>query len=389
MPAPICVNPWFKFSRDSVRIGFNGRMKKTIHLLLSVVLLVSTAAQGEPFVIGADLSALTKIESLGGTYRDGGVEKDILVLLKDKGFNTVRLRLFVDPNDEGFVINDLDYTLALARRVEMHGLKIMLDFHYSDTWADPGDQHKPAAWKDLSYDELKQQVHDYTQSVILAFQKENMLPEYVQIGNEVQPGMLWPDGRIAWNDTGDLQWEKFTGLLKAAISGLRAVATQQQSKVIIHYANGGSKMAVERFFTNIEKHQVPYDIVGLSYYPWHHGPFKGLEETLAYIGTTLDKDVIIAETAYSHRIITHKGKYQDLAFPQTPEGQRDFLEELTRMVLATPGTHGRGICYWHPESVQVEGHRIWKGGAAALFDEDGNVLSAASSIGKVSRDWKK
>lgn len=364
-------------------------MKNRIHLLLSALLLVSFTAQAEPFVIGGDLSALTKIESLGGVYREGGTERDVLAILKDQGFNTVRLRLFVDPNHEQFVINDLDYTLALARRVKKAGLQIMLDFHYSDTWADPGDQHKPAAWKDLPFDELKRQVHNYTKDVILAFKKENMIPEYVQIGNEIQPGMLWPDGRITWNDTGDEQWKKFTDLLKAGIDGLRAADAKKQSKAIIHYANGGSKTAVERYFTNLERHKVPYDIVGLSYYQWHHGPFKGLEQTLDWIGKKLKKDVIVVETAYSHRKIKHKGKFQEIEFPQTVEGQRDFLEKLTRTVLATPKGHGRGICYWHPESIAIKGHRIWKGGAAALFDESGNALPAASSIGNISRDWKK
>jgi len=360
-----------------------------VWIFLWVSLLLPIAASAEPFVIGADLSALTKLESLNAVYRENSKETNVLTILKKRGFNTVRLRLFVNPNGEGFVINDLDYTLALAGRVKSAGLQIMLDFHYSDTWADPGKQHKPAAWENLSFDELEQMVHDYTRDVILAFLKKGMLPEYVQIGNEVQPGMLWPDGRIYWNNNSSDHWRKFTALLKAGIAGLRAADTQRQSKTIIHFANSGNQKAVARYFTNLEKYKVPYDIVGLSYYPWHHGPFRELKKTLHWLGRDLKKDVIIVETAYTYRQIKHKGKYRELEFPQTVEGQSDFLKKLTCAVLATPGGHGRGICYWHPESIPVKNHRVWKGGAAALFDVSGNVLPAADVIGQVSRDWKK
>jgi arabinogalactan endo-1,4-beta-galactosidase len=219
-------------------------------------------------------------------------------------------------------------------------------------------------------------VQSYTASVIEAFKKENVLPDMVQVGNEITPGMLWPDGKVGAEYDNPPQWEKFASLIKAGIAGVRQAVPDPNLKIMLHIDQGGKKTVSKWFFDNINKHQVEYDIIGVSYYPWWHGTIEDLKENLDYITTELKKDVIVVETAYHYRE-GRRDRYDKLSppFPQTPQGQYDFLYKLTKTVLQTPDGRGRGVCYWHPESVPVAG-RAWMGGAAALFDPNGNTLPA-------------
>jgi len=369
------------------------RMRQVLVLLL----LLFCAAQysfAEEFLIGADISALSVLEEANAVYLENGKPKDLMAILKDNGFDTVRLRIFVNPNKRGVVTNDLPYTLNLARRAKAHGMKLLLNFHYSDTWADPKRQTKPAAWENMSFEQLKQTVQSYTASVIEAFEKENVLPDMVQIGNEITPGMLWPDGKVGAEYDTEVQWEKFTSLLKAGIAGVRQAAPDPNLKIMLHIDQGGKKGVSQWFFENINKYQVKYDIVGVSYYPWWHGTFGDLKENLSYIATELRKDVVVVETAYHHGESQWNKDTQEPPFPLTPQGQYDFLYELTKTVLQTPDGRGRGVCYWHPESVPVAG-RAWMEGSAALFDPNGNVLpgarafSDAAALGKSPKSQGK
>ena len=168
-------------------------MHRTLLLSAAVIALCDQSATSAPFMAGADISALPVLENRGAVYRDGGQALPVIDILRDHGVNWFRLRLFVNPNPAGdaFVVNNLAYTIALAQRAKASGAKLLLDFHYSDTWADPGRQTKPAAWGNLDYNQLQQQVYSYTKSSIEAFKAEGVLPEMVQIGNEISNGMLW------------------------------------------------------------------------------------------------------------------------------------------------------------------------------------------------------
>ena len=342
-------------------------------ILLACIALPCTAKE---FFIGADISALTLFEESGAKYLENGEPKDLIVILKDNGFNTVRLRLFVNPNKEGLVTNDLPYTLNLAKRAKANNMKLLLNFHYSDTWADPQKQFKPAAWANMSFEELRRTVQSYTASVIEAFKKENVLPDMVQIGNEITPGMLWPDGKVGAEFDNELQWEKFTSLLKAGIAGVRQASSDPNLKIMLHVDQGGKKSVNQWFFGNINKHQVEYDIIGISYYPWWHGTIEDLKETMNYIATELKKDVVVVETAYPHSTDTWYKQPEDPLFPLTLQGQYDMLYKVTKTVLETPDKRGCGVCYWFPESVPLKG----RGGATALFDPNGNVLAAARAF---------
>lgn len=333
----------------------------------------------EKFLIGADISAAATLEKAGVVYRENNEPNDLFAILKNNGFNAIRLRIFVNPNKENIVTNDLPYTLDLAKRAKAHNMKLLLNFHYSDTWADPQKQYKPAAWADMPFDELKQTVQSYTASVIETFKKENVLPDMVQVGNEITPGMLWPDGRVGGDYENDAQWEKFTSLLKAGIAGVRQGAGDSKVIIMLHIDQGGKKSVSKWFFDNINKRNVPYDIIGVSFYPSWHGKIENLKENLKYIATELKKDVVVVETGYPYAPGRRHGPLEEQPFPQTPQGQYDFLYTVTKTVIGTPGNHGRGVFYWFPESVPPPGRSVMRG-SLGLFDPNGNTLPGAKAF---------
>ncbi len=218
-----------------------------------------------------------------------------------------------------------------------------------------------------------------TPSGIEAFKKENVLPEMVQVGNEITPGMLWPDGRVGGEFENDAQWEKFTSLLKAGIAGVHQGAGDSNVIIMLHIDQGGKKSVTKWFFDNINKRQVPYDIIGVSYYPWWHGKIEDLNDNLNYIAAELKKDVIVVETGYPYATNDRMKPSENQQFPLTPQGQYDLLYTVTKTVLSTPGNHGCGVFYWFPESVPLPG-RGRMGGGLGLFDPNGNVLPGAKAF---------
>lgn len=339
----------------------------------------------EEFLTGADISMLGKIEGLGGVFRQEGRPRDAITLMRGSGCNCLRLRLFVAPNGREGVVNDLTYTLALARRIVASRAKLLLDFHYSDTWADPAHQHKPAAWASLDFPALEKKVEEYTASVIAEFKARGVLPDIVQVGNEVTPGMLWPDGRLGGDAAGDpeAQWDRFTRLLNAGIRGVRQPLAKTDSvRIMLHIDKGGSWGATKWFFENIQKRNIPFDLIGQSYYPWWHGTLDDVRNNLRETAKTFGKDIIIVETAYPHRNADRWMREKNMAWPVSPEGQKQFLNDLIKAVRATPDGHGRGVLYWYPEALPVSGMHIWHGGATALFDAEGNALPGLTILGK-------
>jgi arabinogalactan endo-1,4-beta-galactosidase len=354
------------------------KLKQVCPFLLILLYFVTQPVWAEEFLIGADISGASVLEKAGAVYRENGEPNDLIAILKHNGFNTIRLRIFVNPNNQGMVTNDLPYTLDLAKRVKAHNMKLLLNFHYSDTWADPQKQIKPAAWANMPFEELKQTVQSYTASVIESFKKENVLPDMVQVGNEITPGMLWPDGRVGGEYENDAQWDKFTSLLKAGIAGVRQAAGDADVKIMLHIDQGGKKSVTKWFFDNINKRQVPYDVIGVSYYPWWHGKIEDLNDNLNYIATELKKDVIVVETGYPYAVNNRMKPSENQQFPITPQGQYDLLYKVTQTVLEAPGSHGCGVFYWFPESVPIPG-RPGRGGLG-LFDPNGNVLPGAKAF---------
>ncbi|MHC4643145.1 MAG: glycoside hydrolase family 53 protein [Planctomycetota bacterium] len=331
------------------------------------------------FLVGGDISMLTKIEEHGGVFRDEGNPVDFLKILKMYGCNCQRLRIFVHPTYRNAVVQDTAYTIALAKRIKSQGMKLLLNFHYSDTWADPGHQKKPVAWAGLDFEELVAKVTEYTSSVIDEFNKNNILPDMVQIGNEITPGMLWPDGKLSGSSNSDVAWQRFTRLLKAGVQGVRQPLKKEQDvRIMIHVDCGGNNKRTQWFFDNLNRNSVPYDIIGVSFYPWWHGTMDNLLENLRETTKKYAKDIMVVETAYPYRGDWSKKK--NMLWPITQQGQYDFLVELVRAVRQVPENRGIGVLYWYPESIPVKGLRIWNGGSTALFDTQGNALPALKAF---------
>jgi len=353
----------------------------------SVVLLVLTAvcrAMPSEFLVGGDISALTRIEQAGGVFRDEGKPGDAIEIMSDYGCNCFRLRLFVNPAGGNMVVNDLAYTIALAKRIKAAGARLLLNFHYSDTWADPGHQSKPKAWADLDFESLERTVYEYTCDCILEFKKAGVLPDMVQPGNEIAPGMLWPDGKLYGVGDPEKQWDKFARLLKAGVRGAEDGSGDDNVRIVLHIHSGGDSSKTKWFFDHIEKRNVPYDIIGLSYYPWWHGSMEDLKGNISKTAATFNKDIFVVETAYPHRDVrVSKGKDgadKNMRWPMTPTGQEVFLRELIATVREASGDRGIGVLWWYPESIPVKGLRIWYGGANAMFDGEGNALPSMNAF---------
>ncbi|HEX4083804.1 MAG TPA: glycosyl hydrolase 53 family protein [Chthoniobacteraceae bacterium] len=339
-----------------------------IFLLASVI-----CAHAQPpadFAKGADLSLLQYLQDQGVQYRENGQPRDPLAIFKENGCNYVRLRLFVNPDGTRGQVNTLPYTIALAKRVKAMGLRFLLDFHYSDQWADPGHQATPAAWQHLSHEQLVRQVHDYTVQSLTAFRDAGCAPDMVQVGNEITNGMLWPDGG-PWSKQKD-KWPAFAELLKAGIRGVREAAPT--ARVMIHINNGGSASTSQWFFGKCRKSGIDYDVIGLSYYPMDNGPLGALGNNLDGLSATFGKDVYVAETAFDHET-----GLKD--FPATQQGEEDYLRALIHRIAAVPGGRGKGFFYWAPEAIfPPSERRAAKRNARALFDPDGNMLPALTAF---------
>ena len=295
---------------------------------------------------GADLSFVDEVESEGGAYFEGQKRADVFAILKRSGVDSIRLRLWHDPA-HGYC--GLERTRLMAARIRSAGMRFMLDIHYSDSWADPGKQFKPRAWKDLGFPELVGAVRDYTAAVVRELARHGTLPDIVQIGNEITPGMLWDDGRVGGEayDT-HLQWRNFADLVKAGIAGLRDGAGGRAVAAMIHIDRGGDNEASRRFYDRFARLGVEFDLIGLSYYPWWHGRLEQLSANLEDLATRYEKDIMVVETAYPWTLEPGGARKPNVkseeqlhpGYAASIEGQAQFLRDLLTTVRQTP--HGRG-----------------------------------------------
>ena len=339
-------------------------------LLLSLVCLglcLSTSARAQTYAIGADVSFLARCEQDGVVFKENGQPKDVLAILREHHYNWVRLRLFHDPAaSPDHLPNDLPYTLALARRAHDLGFHVLLDLHYSDTWADPGKQFTPAAWSKLKHKQLVQQVYIYTRDTLAAFAKQGLTPDMVQVGNEITNGMLWPDGKLPDN------WDNFADLVKAGIRGVQdGSGAGPHPRIMIHIDRSGDYDAAVWFFDNLIAHHVRFDVIGLSYYPFWHGNIAKLRGNLHDLALRYHLPIIVVETAANWTPSGAPAKKFD--FPETPEGQLEFLRAVDAAVRAIPDGLGQGVFWWEPAA---EGSLRGRG----FFDHNGNVLPVITAF---------
>ena len=326
-----------------------------------------SAAGASHYAIGADVSFLAQAEAGGTVFRDEGEARPGLQILKDHGYNWIRLRLFHTPSNGPYPLpNDLSYTIALARQAHEMGFKFLLDFHYSDTWADPGKQFIPDAWKDMTHEQLVVAVFTYTRDTVAAFREAGVMPDMVQNGNEITNGMLWPDGKLPEN------WNQFADLVRAGINGVDAGrGNLPRPKIMVQVESSGNVAKTKAFFDNLFARGVDCDVLGQSYYPWWHGSLLDLRETLNFMARTYRKEVMVVEAAYCWRPTEYVD--QPGPFPESPEGQREFLAAVHEILLQVPDGLGTGIFWWEPMVPQRTGRA---GGlrSRGMFDDEGNAL---------------
>jgi arabinogalactan endo-1,4-beta-galactosidase len=376
------------------------------------------ASTSDVFYLGADISALSgprlprPVDSTGAAtpapagrgrgapfvYRESGVETTEYAIMRKNGWNAYRLRVFVSPVRSA-PNNTLENTLPLAKAIKDAGAMFMLDIHYSDTWADPGHQDTPVAWRDLDPAAMEQKVEEYTRDVITQFKAAGAMPDMVQVGNEITGGLLWPLGHLHVPNSAVKQegnepmrggfmepydetkaWDNVTRFLKAGVRGVKAASGSTQPKIIMHIDTGGDWQVTKWWFDHITSAEVPYDIMGLSFYPKYHGTLAMLQENMAESQRRFHKPFMVVETGYvqndtsamsppdaiAHPILSAKTPREKgfMQWPGTPQGQLQYMVDVVNTVKRN---HGLGVFYWGPEGRYGDG----------MWNPDG---SAAPSI---------
>ncbi len=298
-------------------------------------------------MLGADISFLPELEAKGIKFSDQGIQKDPILIMKDHGINYVRLRIFNDPaHEKGYAPSqgfcDLNYTKAMAKRVKAAGMKLLLDFHYSDYWADPGKQFKPAAWEKLNPEELKQALYDFTKKVMQELKDQGTTPDMVQIGNEINHGIVWPEGSVSNIDY-------LAQLIKAGTAAVKSV--DPKVVMMLHIALGGQNDESVFFIDNMLARGVHFDVIGQSYYPKWHGTLADLNSNLNDLVRRYGKEIIVVE--YSQ-----------------------FKDEVNKIAFELPEGKGMGTCIWEPLNT-------WE----AFFNRDGQSNDYLKRYDQISKKY--
>lgn len=301
---------------------------------------------------GVDVSTLKKNTDRGAVYRNsGGAQVDPLQLLRSNGVNYARLKVWVNPAD-GY--NNRARVLQMARQATDQGMKLLIDFHYSDSWADPGKQNKPAAWSGYSVAQLRDAVYNHTYDVLNALKSQGTPAAMAQVGNEINDGMLWPEGRSS-------NWANLATFLTAGANAVRAVSSS--TRVVLHLAEGGNNSQHRWWFDNAVSRGVPFDVIAVSHYLYWHGTAASLRSNLTDLAARYGKDVMVAETAYGFTTanddaepnIFNSSLASSGGFPASTAGQTSALRAVFDAVAAVPNGRGIGVFYWEPTWTAVAG----------------------------------
>lgn len=367
------------------------------------------------FIKGMDLSTLAELEQCGAKYYNNGSEMDILDIMKSYDVDTIRIRLWNDPYSKegasyGAGINDFKTSLAIAQKVTAAGFGVLLNFHYSDFWADPGKQIKPKAWEGYSVSQLEQAVYDYTEEMTQAFINAGVRITMVQVGNELSNGLLWPEGKVP-------NYDNIASFVNAGIRAVRKV--DGKIPIMIHLDNGGKNELYREWFDNFIQRGEDFEIIGLSYYPFWHGSLQALEDNMNDIAVRYHKDLVVAEVSMGYTMedyaayekltpekrkgyATRQELIEQIEYPMTVQGQCDFMADFLNRISHIKENRGRGFFYWEPAWIPVPGSG-WATEASlqymgdpgpcgnewanqALFDYQGNALPALALIREFQAD---
>jgi arabinogalactan endo-1,4-beta-galactosidase len=351
---------------------------------------------------GADLSGVNKNEVFGAEYRTAdGTLGDPVEIIADAGANLVRLKVWVDAAD-GY--NMTDQVVDSAVRAQAAGMGVLIDFHYSDRWTDPGAQGMPAAWVGLDAAAVADKVYEHTHDVLSAVVAAGVTPEYVQVGNEINPGMLWPLGQTWDVDPNDgvdgAQWDNLAAFLTAGANAVREVTPT--AEVILHLTNINNGIGgLTWWFDEVSARNVPFDVIGLSYYGYWHGSLADLQNAVSTLSDRYDRDVLVVETSYPftldddssapssawENVVRDPAMLVD-GYPATPEGQAANVRAVQDVVASAAGGRGLGVVYWEPAWTSVAGNgwdpadpasgNAWEN--QALFDFEGVALPGMSTF---------
>lgn len=306
-----------------------------------------------PFAKGADVSWVSEMESVGKKfYNSSGIQQDCFNLLHSIGMNTIRLRVWVNPT--GGWNNKTD-VVAKAIRAKNAGMRILIDFHFSDTWADPGNQNKPAAWATLSIDDLKTALYNHTTEVLNALKAAGIQPEWVQVGNETNDGMLWPEGKASTN------MNTFSQFISKGYDAVKSVFPS--AKVIVHISNGNDNTLFRWIFDGLKSNGAKWDVIGMSLYPsttnWSNMNtlcLANMNDMVARYG----KEVMVVEVGMS---------WDQSAICKS------FLTDLISKTKMVTNKKGLGVLYWEPES-----YGNWNGYTLGAFDNSGKPTVALDAF---------
>ena len=334
-------------------------------LLMGLMSFTNCKSENNPvnpglFAKGADISWLPQMEASGFKfYSNEGVEEDCFKILKDHGINSIRLRTWVNPSDNKFSGHcSKDETVAMALRAQKWGMRVMIDFHYSDSWADPGKQVKPKAWEGHNFPQLLKDVYDYTFDVMSALKTAGVSPEWVQVGNETPTGMIYPEGSTD-------HWPQLAQLINKGYDAIKAVSPD--TKVILHVDQGNNNERFRTWFDAAKANKVRYDVIGLSYYPfWLNG---NPDYTLSI--DDLGKNLNDMAVRYGKEVMVVEVGGEDTKVQNTFE----LLTSVLKKVKDVPNKNGLGVFYWEPE-----GARSWSHYGLSAWGEDGKPSLALDAF---------
>jgi arabinogalactan endo-1,4-beta-galactosidase len=374
-------------------------MKHRLTLFIALFCACIGALRASTHYAGGDISLLPEYENAGSVYLNyngGSISGSALDFFVSEGMNVMRVRLFVDPSaylgsdkDEN-ACQTLDYIIPLCKRIKEAGSALMLDFHYSDTWADPVKQWTPAAWVGLSDDELYQKIYDYTYETLTTLKDEGITPDFIQTGNEISYGMLWG----AWNASSsslkkcysgsDDNWPRFITLLKKAGQACREVCPN--AKIVLHTERVAKPSIQNNFYTKMQEGGVDYDVIGLSYYPYFHGNLAVLETAINNLESRFPtKEIMVVETGYSYKWEVPGTTYDYTAtYPYSSTGQKQLMHDMVSMLQQHNNV--TGIIWWWPE---YNAYRTSLSGwyNAALFDStNGRACPAIQELAAFASD---
>ncbi|UOE94059.1 glycosyl hydrolase 53 family protein [Alkalihalobacillus sp. LMS39] len=364
----------------------------------------------ENFIKGVDISSILALEDSGVQfYNEAGVEQDIFTTFRDAGVNYVRVRIWNDPYDSngngyGGGNNDVDKAIEIGKRATANGMQLLVNFHYSDFWADPAKQQAPKAWENISFEQKKQEVYDFTKTSVEAMLAEGIDIGMVQVGNETNGGFI-----------GERDWSKMSELFNEGSKAIRDI--DPSILIALHFTNPETSGRYSSIAQTLHQNNVDYDVFASSYYPFWHGTLSNLTSVLTHVADTYDKKVMVVETSYTytehdgdgHGNTAPQRTGQTLNYPITVQGQATAVRDVFQAVVDV-GEAGIGVFYWEPAWLPVgppenleQNKEIWEthgsgwatsyateydpedagewyGGSAvdnqALFDFDGHPLAS-------------